>query len=70
VLALALAPSAAAAQSVSTSEHFDRGVHLSGEGDLRGALAEFRAAYDASQNPEVLFNLAATHENLNEYVEA
>lgn len=70
VLALALAPSAAAAQSVSASEHFDRGVHLSSEGDMRGALTEFRAAYDASQNPEVLFNLAATHENLNEYVEA
>ncbi len=69
-LALALAPSLAGAQTVPASEHFDRGVRLSGEGDLRGALTEFRAAYELSQNPEVLFNLAATHENLNEYVEA
>lgn len=69
-LVLALAPSVARAQTVSASEHFDRGVRLSGEGDLRGALTEFGAAYQLSQNPEVLFNLAATHENLNEYVEA
>lgn len=69
-LVLSMIPSAALAQTASASEHFDRGVQLSSEGDLRGALTEFRAAYDASQNPEVLFNLAATHENLNEYVEA
>lgn len=69
-LALSLSPLAARAQTVSASEHFDRGVRLSNENDLRGALTEFRAAYEASQNPEVLFNLAATHEHLNEYVEA
>lgn len=69
-LALALTPGLASAQNVPAREHFDRGVRLSSEGDLRGALTEFRAAYELSQNPEVLFNLAATHENLNEYVEA
>ncbi len=69
-LVLSLAPAVAAAQTVPASEHFDRGVRLSGEGDLRGALTEFRAAYELSQNPEVLFNIAAAHENLNEYVEA
>lgn len=69
-LLVTLAPALAAAQTVSASEHFDRGIQLAREGDHRGALAEFRAAHDASQNPAVLFNLAATHENLNEYVEA
>lgn len=52
------------------AERFDRGVRLASEGDHRGALAEFRAAYDATRNPEVLFNIAASHERLNEYAEA
>ncbi len=51
-------------------EHFDRAVRLSAEGDMRAGLIEFRAAYEGSQNPEVLFNIAAAHERLNEYVEA
>ncbi len=55
---------------VSAAERFDLGVRLAAEGDLRAALVEFRAAHDSSQNPAVLFNIAAVHERLNEYVEA
>ncbi len=68
-LALGLLSSVASAQQ-SPRERFARGVALSAEGDWRTALIEFRAAYDATQNPEVLFNIAAAHEQLNEYVDA
>lgn len=64
------APRAVAQTPVTPADRFDRGVRLATEGDYRAALAEFRAAFEATQNPEVLFNIAATHERLNEYVEA
>ena len=69
-LALAALPPIASAQPVAPRERFVRGVALAAEGDWRTALIEFRAAYDGTGNPEVLFNLAAAHEHLNEYVEA
>lgn len=68
-LVVALSASSAHAQ-VPPRERFARGVALSAEGDWRSALQEFRAAFDATQNPEVLFNVASAHEHLNEYVEA
>ena len=49
---------------------FDRGIALFEAGDARGALAEFQRAYDLSQRPSLLFNLAATHQSLHEYAEA
>lgn len=70
-LALIFAVTRAGAQTPPTpADRFDQGVRLATEGDYRAALAEFRAAFEATQNPEVLFNLAATHERLHEYVEA
>ncbi len=68
-LVVALSASSAYAQ-VPPRERFARGVALSAEGDWRSALQEFRAAFDGTQNPEVLFNVAAAHEHLNEYVES
>lgn len=70
LLAALLSSTAARAQTVTPHEHFERGVALASEGDFRTALHEFRAAYEASQSPEVLFNIAAMHEQLNEYAEA
>lgn len=72
LVALSFARTAAAqpARVVSAAERFDLAVRLATEGDLRAALVEFRAAFDGSQNPAVLFNIAAVHERLNEYVEA
>ena len=58
-----LASPVAGAQTDATAEaraRFDRGV----------ALAEFQRAYDLSQRPSLLFNLAATHQSLHEYPEA
>jgi len=69
-LSLTLAAPAARAQQATPRERFARGVALSEEGDWRAALLEFNAAYEGTRNPEVLFNVAAAHEHLNEYVEA
>ncbi|MFO0648594.1 MAG: PEGA domain-containing protein [Polyangiales bacterium] len=66
---VALSASTADAQ-VPPRVRFDRGVALSAEGDWRSALQEFRAAFDQTQNPEVLFNIASAHEHLDQYVEA
>jgi hypothetical protein len=52
------------------AQRFDRGVQLARENDYAAALAEFEGAYALSGNAEVLFNIAAAHENLNHYVEA
>ena len=68
-----LASPVAGAQTDATAEaraRFDRGVALFEAGDARGALAEFQRAYDLSQRPSLLFNLAATHQSLHEYPEA
>ncbi|MBL8678701.1 MAG: PEGA domain-containing protein [Myxococcales bacterium] len=82
VLAAALVPRSALAQrrgpsqpALSANEQqaaqrFDRGVQLAREGDWAGAVAEFDAAYALSGNVEILFNLAAAHENASHYVEA
>lgn len=52
------------------AQRFDHGVQLAREGDWAGAVAEFDSAYALSGNVEILFNLAAAHENANHYVEA
>ncbi len=52
------------------AQRFDRGVQLAREGDWTSAVAEFEAAYALSGNVEILFNVAAAHENANHYVEA
>lgn len=68
-----LAGPVAYAQTDPTAEartRFERGIALFDAGDARGALAEFQRAYDLSQRPSLLFNLAATHQSLHEYPEA
>ncbi len=61
---------AAGAQERTPRERFGRAVELAAEGDYRTALHEFRAVYELTRNPEVLFNIAAAHEQLNQYAEA
>ncbi|MFO0625126.1 MAG: PEGA domain-containing protein [Polyangiales bacterium] len=58
------------AQDRTPRERFARAVELAAEGDHRTALVEFRALYELTRNPELLFNIAASHEHLNEYAEA
>lgn len=43
------------------SEHFQRGVRLTDEGDIEGAIAEFEAANRFRAHPIVLFNLAQAY---------
>jgi hypothetical protein len=56
---------------VATShEHFNRGVDYVHDGDLRGALIEFKRAYAVSPNYRVLFNLGQVANALGRYTEA
>lgn len=50
--------------------HFDRGVEYVEDGDLRGALIEFKRAYAISPNYRVLYNLGQVCNELREYTEA
>lgn len=47
--------------------HWDAGVVLADNKNWDGARASFKAAYDASKNPRVLFNLAVAEKELGNY---
>ncbi len=51
-------------------EQFETGVRLAGRGDWGGARTSFQAAYDASKNPRVLFNVAVAERELKRYAAA
>jgi hypothetical protein len=78
--ALALLPARALAQSPPTpvtpaaveegKSHFQRGVAIFHEGDFRGALVEFRRAYELSHNYKVLYNMGQTEFELQDYAGA
>jgi PEGA domain len=48
-------------------DHFETGVRLAGRRDWNGARSSFQAAYDASANPRVLFNVAVCERELGRY---
>jgi hypothetical protein len=50
--------------------HFSRAVELYNEADYRGALVEFKRAYDIAPNTTVLYNLGQTHYQLQNYAAA
>lgn len=52
------------------SQHFERGINLTDEGNYNAALTEFLRAYELTRNAMVLFNVSATHEALGHFVEA
>ncbi|MEW6429991.1 MAG: PEGA domain-containing protein [Myxococcota bacterium] len=52
------------------AERFQKGVGLYKEGDYAAALAEFRAAYEASPTWEVLYNIGLTERRLFRYGQA
>jgi tetratricopeptide (TPR) repeat protein len=52
------------------SEHFQRGVEFSKDGDFEAALVEFKRAYELSPNYRVLFNLGQTSRELRDYAGA
>lgn len=47
--------------------HWDAGIALVGAGKWAQARTSFAAAYDASKNPRVLFNVAVCEKNLGQY---
>jgi len=49
---------------------FQRGVEFYKEGDFRAALIEFKRAYDAAPNYKVLYNIAQTSLELQDYATA
>jgi PEGA domain len=70
---LLLASTTAAQESPSArqaSAHFQRGVALYGEADYRAALVEFRRAYAIAPNAGVLYNVAETQFQLQDYAGA
>ena len=50
--------------------HFARGVELYDENDFANALIEFRRAYEIAQDYHILFNVAQTHYQLQNYAGA
>jgi hypothetical protein len=73
VLALSAAPAAFAQTEVparDASRHFQRGVDLYGEGDIRGALVEFKRAYALLPRATVLYNIGQAEYQLQEYASA
>jgi tetratricopeptide (TPR) repeat protein len=67
--------SAARAQPVPSpaaeaSRHFNRGVELYNDGDLRGALVEFKKAYALLPRASVLYDIGQTHYQMQDYAQA
>jgi PEGA domain len=52
------------------SPHFHRGVELYDEADYTGALVEFKRTFELSQDSKVLFNIAQTYYQLQNYAAA
>lgn len=71
VLATAALTSPAMAADSQTQQaagqHFERGVALYGEADYRGALTEFKRAYELAPNPLVLYNIGQSQFQLRNY---
>lgn len=59
-----------ASSKTEARQRFDRGLLLYNQGDLNGALAEFRLAYKLTSHPVVLYNLALVHAGLGQAAEA
>ncbi|MBX3234303.1 MAG: hypothetical protein KIT84_21555 [Labilithrix sp.] len=79
VLALSLATSAAGAQSAAApteeaqkeaNTHFQRAVTLYSEADYRGALVEFKRAYEIAPHVQVLYNIGQAYYQNQSYAEA
>src|SRR4029077_6652980 len=64
------APSSAASPVKEATTHFRRGVALYNEADYRGALIEFKRAYEIAPNASVLYNVGETYYQLQNYAAA
>jgi hypothetical protein len=73
VLLLAAAPEVRAeadSPAADASRHFQRAVELYNDGDVRGALVEFKKAYTLLPRASVLYNIGQTEYQLQEYAPA
>ena len=66
----ALADPPAASPVKEAAKHFHRGVALYSEADYRGALTEFKRAYEIAPNASVLYNVGETYYQLQNYAAA
>jgi hypothetical protein len=57
-------------RAADSDRHFRRGLELYEENNDAGALAEFRAAWDAAPHPQIAYNLGRVHDRLSHAVEA
>jgi hypothetical protein len=64
------APKGAAGSEQEARSHFLRGVDFSHDSDFRSAIVEFRRAYDLAPNYHVLYNIAQTALELQDYTQA
>ncbi len=66
VSARVVAPDASA-DAERAQQQFARGVALFEDGDFESALFEFESAYEMSQNPHLLYNIAVSQYELHDY---
>jgi tetratricopeptide (TPR) repeat protein len=66
----ALADPPTASPVKEAAKHFHRGVTLYNEADYRGALIEFKRAYEIAPNASVLYNVGETYFQLQNYAAA
>src|ERR1700761_4169950 len=57
-------------QSREAGKHFQRGVDLYNDGDFRGALVEFKKAYQVWPRANVLYDIGQTEYQLLDYASA
>jgi hypothetical protein len=73
LLGLALLATAAAAGAQGKGDadtHFRHGVELYRDGDFSAALVEFKRAYDSDPKYQVLYNVAESYDQLQDYASA
>ena len=62
-------PSLSESLSGAAKAEYDAGKLLYQDGDYAGAQLKFRAAYETSKDPRLLWNMAAAEKNLRHYAQ-
>jgi PEGA domain len=70
LVCLGMAATARADATRDASRHFQRGVDLYNDGDFRGALVEFKKAYELWPRANVLYDIGQTQYQLLDYAGA
>lgn len=70
LLALVAAPPAARADDEVAKKYYELGRTLYSRSDYEGAIKQFEEAYRLSRKPDLLYNIARSHEALGQYEKA